>query len=42
MLVNDILNKDYKFCDFEERPKSVIYKEVDLDMLLEENEIEEN
>lgn len=34
MIINDILNKEYRLCDFEERQKSVIYREVDLDRLI--------
>lgn len=34
MIINDILNKDYRLCDFEERQKSVIYREIDLDRLI--------
>lgn len=34
MLVSEILNKDYILCDYKEREKSVIYKEVDVDNLL--------
>ena len=34
MLISDIMNKEYRLCDFNEREKSVIYREVDLDTLL--------
>ena len=34
MIISDILNKEYKLCDFEEREKSVIYRDVDLDSLI--------
>ena len=34
MIINDILNKEYRLCDFEERQKSVIYREDDLDRLI--------
>lgn len=40
MLISEILNREYRLCDFEEREKSVIYKEVDLDSLLLENSME--
>lgn len=40
MLISEILNREYRLCDFEEREKGVIYKEVDLDSLLLENSIE--
>lgn len=33
-MVKDILNKEYRFCDFKERKKSVHYREVDLDRLI--------
>lgn len=45
MLISDIMNKEYRLCDFNEREKSVIYREIDLDTLLlegaKENEIME-
>jgi len=34
MIINDILNKEYRLCDFAEREKSVVYKEIDLDRLI--------
>lgn len=34
MLIKDIIEREYKLCDFEEREKSVIYKEVDIDNLM--------
>ncbi|WP_180946858.1 hypothetical protein [Peptostreptococcus faecalis] len=34
MLISEILNKEYRLCDFEEREKSVLYKEIDLDELI--------
>ena len=34
MLISDIMNKEYRLCDFNEREKSVIYWDVDLDALL--------
>lgn len=34
MRISDIMNKEYRLCDFNEREKSVIYREVDLDILL--------
>ena len=34
MIINDILNKEYRLCDFEERQKSVVYREDDLDRLI--------
>lgn len=34
MLISDIMNKEYRLCDFEEREKSVLYWEVDIDSLL--------
>ncbi len=37
MIISDIINKEYRLCDFSEREKSVIYREVDLDTLLLED-----
>ena len=37
MLISDIMNKEYRLCDFEEREKSVIYRLVDVDSLLFED-----
>ncbi len=37
MLISDIMNKEYRLCDFNEREKSVIYREIDLDTLLLED-----
>lgn len=34
MLLSEIINKEYRLCDLEERKKSVLYREVDLDNLL--------
>lgn len=34
MLISDIMNKEYRLCDFNEREKSVIYWDVDVDALL--------
>lgn len=36
MLLSDIVNKEYRFCEFSERQKSVLYKDIDLDVLLDE------
>ena len=37
MLINDIMNKEYRLCDFKEREKSVTYRVVDIDSLLLKN-----
>ncbi len=43
MLVSDILNKEYRLCDFEEREKSVLYREIDLDeLILSDTKIDED
>lgn len=43
MLVSEILNKEYRLCDFEEREKSVLYREIDLDeLILSDTKIDED
>ncbi|SFE17631.1 hypothetical protein [Peptostreptococcus sp. D1] len=37
MVIDDILNRDYRLCNFSDREKSVLYREVDLDNLILEN-----
>lgn len=34
MVIDDILNRDYRLCNFSDREKSVLYREVDLDNLI--------
>ncbi|PSJ31642.1 hypothetical protein UF10_03140 [Peptostreptococcus russellii] len=43
MLISDIMNREYKLCEFDEREKSVLYRLVDLDdLLLEDANIDED
>lgn len=43
MLISDIMNREYKLCEFDEREKSVLYRLVDLDdLLLEGANIDED
>lgn len=37
MVIDDILNRDFRLCNFSDREKSVLYREVDLDNLILEN-----
>lgn len=40
MLVSEILNKEYRLCDLDEREKSVIYKEINIDSLIFKNVVD--
>ena len=43
MLISDIMNREYKLWEFDEREKSVLYRLVDLDdLLLEGANIDED